>query len=93
MKNKVYFFSKINNFLLKCLPYILPVTLGLIALFKFDFIKEKIIKLFGYEFSDIETGVILIIIELIITLLFTTVFKHIGKLKDRKSTRLNSSHP
>lgn len=82
MKNKVYFFSKINNFLLKCLPYILPVTLGLIVLFKFDFIKEKIIKLFGYEFSDIETGVILIIIELIITLLFTTVFKHIGKLKN-----------
>lgn len=61
MKNKVYFLNKVNNFIISCLPYILPIVIVVFALFKFSLIKEKATEMFKYNFTDLEVGVILII--------------------------------
>lgn len=85
MKNKVYFFSKINNFLLKCMPYIFPTIIGVTILLKYRLIKERFIEIIGYDFNDFEVGIILIIFESLITLSFKMLFKYIEKLKNISS--------
>ena len=85
MKNKVYFFSKINNFLLKCMPYIFPTIIGITILLKYRLIKERFIEIIGYDFNDFEVGIILIIFESLITLSFKMLFKYIEKLKNISS--------
>ena len=73
MKNKVYYFSKINNFLIKVLPYIIPLFIGLAIIFKFNQVREKLTELFQYEFSELQAGVILIITEASLSVLIKII--------------------
>lgn len=75
MKNKVYFFNKVNNFLINFLPYTLSIVTGVFVLFKFNLIKRRATEILKYNFTDLELGIILIIIEILITTILTLILK------------------
>lgn len=75
MKNKVYFFNKVNNFLINFFPYTLSIGTGVFILFKFNLIKRSATKILKYNFTDLEVGIILTIIEIVITTILTLILK------------------
>lgn len=66
MKNKVYFFNKKIDCIINSIFIIIIIILGAFCWGKFDFIKGKAENIFNYDFSDLEVGVLLIFIEILI---------------------------
>lgn len=80
MKNRVYFFSKLNNLIMHFLPFALPIIIVMMFFHNFDFIKDKITEVLGKDFPELKLGLILIVAETIIGLLLQAIKKIKKKL-------------
>lgn len=79
MKYRVYYFNRIINFAINISIYIIPAVLGVLSICNFGFIKEKVSTLLNKSFGDLELGVLLFLLELLITTIITILSKNIKK--------------
>lgn len=77
-RNKVYFFNRVIDFIIRTVFLVIPVTIIILSVCNFNFVKEKLSDIFSRSFTDLETGVIVLIIDIFITLTSNLVSK-IGK--------------
>lgn len=77
-RNKVYFFNRVIDFIIRFAVFVIPATIIVLSICNFNFIKEKLSLMFSRSFTDLETGVVLLILEIVITTIITS-FSKIGK--------------